>query len=225
MDVLIVDDEKHILQIAKKFLERKKESLNVETASSGNEALELFKNNQYDAIVSDYKMPEMDGLELLKEIRENCTDTLFYILTGKADEKTPKKALAEGATGYFEKSAGSEEGFEKLSEILVESMEKKENISKHLVGWIVIREGWGETEAEKFENALYDLGEIIGCEISEIRTEKVSQEKNNIKAYTDHHIELPEAKIKKAKKWKEIVTDEPEVVDAGIKSRKIQEYD
>lgn len=69
LDVLLVDDEPDFLKQAKIFLEREDDRLNVETALSAEEGLEMLEEDGYDAIVSDYQMPETDGLEFLKIVR------------------------------------------------------------------------------------------------------------------------------------------------------------
>lgn len=169
-------------------------------------------------------MPEMDDLELLKRIREDGIDTLFYILTGRGEEGTSDKALKLGATGYFVKSAYTDKGFDKLDEILVESIEKRQSTNKHLIAWITVGKGREEVKNGKFELALRGLGEIIGFKISEIETREVSPEKKIIKAYTDNYPSIPRAKTEIGGKWKEIVTNEPEVVEAGFRSQKIHQY-
>jgi len=81
--ILIVDDEPHILAPMKELLEL--EDKKVDTAGNGLLALELLKENNYDLIISDAKMPKMNGQELLKKVRENNQDVKFIILTGVND--------------------------------------------------------------------------------------------------------------------------------------------
>ncbi len=66
MRILLVDDEPDILEQAKIFLEKEGDKLIIDTISSAVEALELLEVNHYDCVVSDYQMPEMDGLSFLK---------------------------------------------------------------------------------------------------------------------------------------------------------------
>jgi len=73
--VLHVDDDQGFLKAAKQCLEMQGE-IDVDTASSVDEALEKLKKTDYDAIVSDYQMPDKNGLEFLKEIREMYASVL-----------------------------------------------------------------------------------------------------------------------------------------------------
>ena len=68
--VLLVDDEVNILNSFKRNL---RNHVDIELASSGKEALQLISNKQYAVIVSDMKMPEMSGLELLTAVKETST--------------------------------------------------------------------------------------------------------------------------------------------------------
>ncbi|KXB06879.1 hypothetical protein AKJ52_01390 [candidate division MSBL1 archaeon SCGC-AAA382C18] len=217
--ILVVDNENEVLELAEEFLGTD-EGLTVKTVSSGDKALEIIEDDSFDAIVSDYRMPEMDGLELLKRIREKGIGTLFYLLTGEGNEKTSYKALNWGANGYFTKNSNPKKSFGKLKDILVKSIEKKQSRSKHLIAWITVRMGWGKEKGEKFKQALKDLGETVGFKISEIETKEVSKDKEIIQAYTDNYHTIPLAKVVLAKEWKEIVTDEHEVVNAGFKYNK-----
>ncbi|MCG3219357.1 MAG: response regulator, partial [Candidatus Heimdallarchaeota archaeon] len=84
--VLYVDDEKGFLELAKDFMERANKSLKVDTVSSASKALEALKHKEFDGIISDFSMPEMDGLEFLKTLRKENISIPFIILTGKGNE-------------------------------------------------------------------------------------------------------------------------------------------
>jgi len=102
ISVLMVDDEPLLLDVGRKFLERTP-GLTVTTAGSAAEALELFASGSFDAIVSDYQMPEMDGLALLREIRYRSRVQPFIIFTGKGREDVVIDALNSGADYYVQK--------------------------------------------------------------------------------------------------------------------------
>ncbi len=79
ISVLYIDDEETLLEIAKVYLERTHE-FTITTALSGSEGLELLKTQKFQAIVSDYQMPEMNGIEFLKQVRANRQTHPFHHL-------------------------------------------------------------------------------------------------------------------------------------------------
>ena len=68
--ILLVDDDIALLQALPQVVDLRMKNVHVETCASAHDALELIKEHDYDAIVSDIKMPEMDGIELLSHVRE-----------------------------------------------------------------------------------------------------------------------------------------------------------
>jgi len=105
--VLHVDDDAAFLKLAKRLL-LAEGSFQVETASSVQEALERMEEGEFDVVVSDYKMPEKDGLAFLKELRENGENIPFIIFTGRGREEIAKKALNLGADQYLNKTGDPE---------------------------------------------------------------------------------------------------------------------
>lgn len=102
INVLFVDDEKGILEQGKVFLEEK--GLAVDVAESAKEALDSFDEKEYEAIISDYQMPVMNGLEFLEDLREKRnSDIPFIMFTGKGREKVAMEALNLGADRYLQK--------------------------------------------------------------------------------------------------------------------------
>ena len=100
--VLCVDDDALSLDLAKAFLEDSGE-LKLETTTSGLEALNMMAAKRYDAIISDYSMPEMDGLELLKRVRRRDADIPFILFTGRGREEVVIDACNAGITFYVRK--------------------------------------------------------------------------------------------------------------------------
>ena len=79
--ILIVDDEKNYLTILSAVLEE--EGFEVLTALGGQEALEIYKTSDLDLVVTDMKMPEMDGIELLENIKQLDPDLPVMMMSGK----------------------------------------------------------------------------------------------------------------------------------------------
>ena len=97
--ILIVDDEKTIRESLKVILED--EGYAASTAGDGKEALEEIKNSNYDVVISDIKMPNIDGMELLERASEISPDTFFIIMTAYASVQTAIHALRQGAYDYL----------------------------------------------------------------------------------------------------------------------------
>ncbi|MCL4457061.1 MAG: response regulator [Nitrospirae bacterium] len=92
--ILFVDDEENVLAAVKRvFIDT---GYIILTATSGREALEILENNDVRVIVSDYRMPEMNGVELLKTIREQRNDIVRIVLSGYADLGAVISAINEG---------------------------------------------------------------------------------------------------------------------------------
>ncbi len=102
ISVLYVDDEEVLLEIGKIFLE-KSDQFHVDTMTSATEALQLLKSTSYDAIVSDYQMPDVDGIAFLKAIRVEFPELPFIIFTGKGREEVVIEAFENGADFYLQK--------------------------------------------------------------------------------------------------------------------------
>lgn len=93
--VLLIDDEPDILHVVKLLLQT--EGFQVEVAGSGEEALKLLNENSFDITVSDYLMPNMNGIELLKQVRASKDYTPFIFFSGNADETHSLKMTGLGA--------------------------------------------------------------------------------------------------------------------------------
>jgi PAS domain S-box-containing protein len=102
MNILYADDERGMLDVGKEFLEMSG-MLRVETAISAKEALGKMSNGRFDAIVSDYQMPGMDGLEFLNTVRVNDKQIPFILFTGKGREEIAIEAINSGVDFYIKK--------------------------------------------------------------------------------------------------------------------------
>jgi CheY-like chemotaxis protein len=114
ISVLLIDDEQDHLIIAKKHLEETG-AFSVDVCASAQEALAQISQKQYDALVSDYEMPVMTGLDLLKKLRTGGDPTPFIMLTGSGPEHIVIEAFDEGASFYLKKHDDKERQFAELS--------------------------------------------------------------------------------------------------------------
>jgi len=99
--ILIVDDEKSIREFLEIML--KKEGYKVGSAVNAEEALKLFHNSNYELVISDIKMSGMDGVELLKKIKEINPETIVLMITAYASVDTAIDAMKAGAYDYITK--------------------------------------------------------------------------------------------------------------------------
>src|SRR5438309_9976180 len=101
--ILIVDDDTALLQALPQALYLRMEDIKVDTCDSAQEAIERIGDHEYDAIVSDIKMPGMDGLALLAKIQELSPDTPTLLITGHGEHDLAVQALRGGAYDFIQK--------------------------------------------------------------------------------------------------------------------------
>ena len=102
ISILFVDDDQDLLTLGKLFLERIEE-FRVDTMTSAEEALNLSQIQSYDVIVSDYRLPGMDGIAFLKTFREKFGYIPFILFTGRGTEEVVIEAINNGADFYQRK--------------------------------------------------------------------------------------------------------------------------
>jgi CheY-like chemotaxis protein len=110
ISVLFVDDEPDFLEAARLHLE-KTGSFSLDTCLSASAALSFLTKKRYNAIVADYHMPDMNGLELLKELKVQGNSTPFILLTGSSDDRVAADALNAGAAFYVQKGKNPDSPF------------------------------------------------------------------------------------------------------------------
>lgn len=116
--ILLVDDEKNILKVMSASL--KKEGYEVETARSGEDAIEKVGNNRYNLVITDYKLPGINGLDLLKELKVKNAELLVIILTAYGTIEKAVEAMKKGASNYLTKPLNLEE----LTLVVRDAMER-----------------------------------------------------------------------------------------------------
>jgi CheY-like chemotaxis protein len=103
--VLHVDDEPRFVEMAATHLERQDPELSVTTETDPVASLDRLAEQRVDCVVSDYDMPDVDGLELLRRVRERDEDLPFVLFTGKGSEEVAAKAIDAGVDAYLRKEA------------------------------------------------------------------------------------------------------------------------
>src|SRR5215813_6865455 len=100
--LLVVDDERSMRELLELVLKR--EGYGVHTAENGTRALELIRQNVYDLIISDVKMPDINGIDLLMRVREISPDTMVIMITAFATVETARRAFKLGAEDIIVKA-------------------------------------------------------------------------------------------------------------------------
>ena len=123
ISVLYVDDEEMLLDIGKLFLERPGDC-SVDIAVSARQGIERMAKKTYDAIVSDYQMPGMDGIEFLKKIRAT-SNIPFILFTGKGREEVVIEAINCGADFYLQKGGDPKSQFAELNHKIMQAVTRR----------------------------------------------------------------------------------------------------
>jgi len=109
--VLHVDDDPSFAELVATYLERERERLTVHTETDPRDALDAIRDDDvtFDCVVSDYEMPGLDGLELLRRVREDAPELPFVLFTGKGSEEIASEAITAGVTEYLQKDSTTEQ--------------------------------------------------------------------------------------------------------------------
>ncbi|MFC6942057.1 response regulator [Salinirubellus sp. GCM10025818] len=106
--VLLVDDDEGLVELVQEYVRQRHGDITVRAARSGDGVLaELETTDDVDCVVSDYQMPEMDGIELLQAVRARWPDLPFILFTGQGSEDIAERAIKADATDYVQKGTGT----------------------------------------------------------------------------------------------------------------------
>jgi len=114
LNVLLVDDEKGYLHVLSNRLARR--SIKATTAFSGTQAIQILRKNDFHVVVLDLKMEGMDGIEVLKVIKQMVPDLPVIILTGHGSQTAASEGIAYGAFDYLTKPCELSELLDKIHE-------------------------------------------------------------------------------------------------------------
>lgn len=139
-NVLLVDDEEEFIKSLSSRLEVRGHT--VSTSTCGSDALDLLHEKNFDIVVLDFNMPEMDGLEVLKKMKEDSPETEIIMLSGHGTIKASAEAIKLGAEDFLEKPLDLPKLLKKISDakdkkILVLQQQTKEEIKE-----ILRNKGW-----------------------------------------------------------------------------------
>ena len=128
ISVLYVDDEPALLEVSKLFLEQSGK-FSVDTITSAQAALNLLNIRSFDVIISDYQMPEMDGIAFLKIIRTTYPELPFILFTGRGREEVVIEAINNGSDSYLQKGGDPTTQFAELEHRILIAIERRQAIS------------------------------------------------------------------------------------------------
>ena len=123
-NLLYVDDEDSLLDLTKLYMELSGE-FSVDTATSAKEAIGMLVKRPYAAIISDYQMPDMDGIEFLKKVRTSGNTIPFILFTGRGREEIAIQALNEGADFYLQKGGEPKSQFTELAHQIRQAVQQR----------------------------------------------------------------------------------------------------
>ncbi len=142
--ILVVDDDRSMREFLEILLSR--EGYSVTAASDAAKAISRCRKERFDLIITDLKMPKIDGIEFLKTVKDICPDTIVILITAFASHETAVKAMNEGAYDYIEKNFDVED----LKKIVRGALDKK-GVRRDDASFI-----------KEVENAV-GFGGMIGC--------------------------------------------------------------
>ncbi len=114
--LLLVDDEKGFVDVISKRMSKR--SIEVTKAYSGKEALQALRKTDFDAVVLDLKMEDMDGIEVLKIFKKIVPDLPVIMLTGHGSEEAARDGIQLGALDYLTKPCDLDELIVKIKEVV-----------------------------------------------------------------------------------------------------------
>jgi PAS domain S-box-containing protein len=124
ISILYVDDEATLLEVTREYLERTGE-FTVVTCTSAQEAIGKLSECSFDAVVSDYQMPVMDGLAFLHHLRQEKNGIPFILFTGKGREEVAIEALNSGADFYLQKGGEPKSQYAELGNKIRQAVQRR----------------------------------------------------------------------------------------------------
>lgn len=123
--VLIIDDDPTFLMMLKSFLSKK--NFSTRSGISAHDALQILKKESFDIILLDFKLPDKNGIDLLKELKPLKKDTPIILMTSYADIKTAVKAIKLGAYDYVSKPVNNDDLYSTIQQALELKASKEES--------------------------------------------------------------------------------------------------
>ena len=116
LNVLVVDDNDSVREVLTILLSRR--GYRCESATNGIEAMQKVRQSNFDAVITDLQMPEMDGIVLTRELRQHFSDLPVMIMTGQPDDSVVESAMSAGAKEFVSKPFEISELMTRLHQML-----------------------------------------------------------------------------------------------------------
>ncbi len=167
-NVLVVDDEEIVCKSCSRILSQ--EGHNVQTALNGREALRKVEEDNYDVLIADWKMPEIDGMEVMRIVKKNHPEIIVIMITGYPSVESAVKAMRLGVSNYVAKPIDPDGLAQTLQKALEERKTGKNELfhyQKYI--WARMLED-GTVEVGVNEKLREDVGDIIYVDLPCHRT-------------------------------------------------------
>lgn len=138
--VLLVDDEIEFTELLAERMRARE--MEVDTADSGEKAIDLANQKYYDAIIMDLAMPGMDGIDTLKQVLSDNPDQQVILLTGHATVPKSVEAIKHGAIEFLEKPADINHLMGMIKQAQEKQSELKDKRTKESIEEILKKRGW-----------------------------------------------------------------------------------
>jgi PAS domain S-box-containing protein len=172
LSLLYVDDEEALLEITKEYIEQSG-NVYVETAICAREGLKKMESGRYDAVISDYQMPEIDGLAFLKIIRAQTKNLPFILFSGKGREDVIIEALNNGADFFVQKGGNPRVQFAELMNMVWQAVLRRQS---------QIEVARSERRLHDIINSLPDATLVIDCQGKVIAWNRAIEEMTGVAA-------------------------------------------
>lgn len=169
--VLLVDDDTALLQAMPQMLRIRIPGIQIDPCTSGYEALEQLPKNDYDVIISDIKMPGMDGLELLSKIKAIRPGIPVILITGHGEHELAIQALRGGAYDYIQKPI-DREGFIAALQRAIQAQQLRKRVIEQqiaLTNHTRVLENQMEKRTSELEEANATKEKLLGIVAHEVR--------------------------------------------------------
>ncbi len=167
-NVLVVDDEEIVCKSCRRILAQ--EGHNVQTALNGREALRKVEEDKYDVLIADWKMPEIDGMEVLRIVKKNHPEIIAIMMTGYPSVESAVKAMRLGVANYVAKPIDPDGLSQTLQKALQERKSTRDDLfyyQKYI--WARLLQD-GTVEVGVNEKLRQDVGDVIYVDLPCHRT-------------------------------------------------------